>query len=461
MRVLQVNTSDRKGGAARIASNLHAAYLRRGIDAEMAVGTKLGDGIGVWEIPDARFRGPVAGRLVDVARWCDDRRGRIAGAGHVGHGLKAIAGPRRALRVWRGHEDFDFPATKSVLHHARKGHGVIHCHNLHGGYFDLTALPALTHAAPVVTTLHDSWLLSGHCSHSPGCERWRTGCGSCPDLTLYPAVRRDATASNWTRKRDLYARARIHLATPSQWLMDKVTSSMLMPAVVEAHVIPNGVDTEIFRPGNRATARQNLALPADAFVIMFVAEDFRLNPWKDFAGLQTALSMIAGRAAHRNIVFLPIGDVAAADSLGDIQTRSVGRVDGAEELAAYYQAADVYVHAAHVDTFPNVVLEALACGTPVIATAVGGISEQVRALGGWARGEHGHDPQTATGLLVPASEPDLLAAAIEHVMADSQLGDMLGNNAAADAGNRFTLARQAETYLEWYAAILDGWRRAA
>jgi glycosyltransferase involved in cell wall biosynthesis len=48
-----------------------------------------------------------------------------------------------------------------------------------------------------------------------------------------------------------------------------------------------------------------------------------------------------------------------------------------ESVARYYQAADLYVHAAPADTFPNTVLEALACGTPVVATAIAGIPEQV------------------------------------------------------------------------------------
>jgi hypothetical protein len=61
---------------------------------------------------------------------------------------------------------------------------IVHCHNLHGEYFDLHALDWLSARVPVVITMHDAWLLSGHCVHSLGCGRWETGCGKCPDDSL-------------------------------------------------------------------------------------------------------------------------------------------------------------------------------------------------------------------------------------------------------------------------------------
>ena len=112
---------------------------------------------------------------------------------------------------------------------------------------------------PTVLTLHDAWLLSGHCAHSFDCERWKTGCGECPDLTIEPAIRRDATADNWVRKRDIYARSRLYVATPSPWLMGRVEQSMLAPAVEQARVIPNGVDLSVFRPADKRSIRAGSA----------------------------------------------------------------------------------------------------------------------------------------------------------------------------------------------------------
>src|SRR5439155_11546406 len=117
---------------------------------------------------------------------------------------------------------------------------LVHCHNLHAKYFDLRVLPWLSRQVPVVLTLHDAWMLSGLCCHSFDCERWRTGCGQCPHLTLYPTIYPgipDATHLNWKRKRKIYRRSRLYVATPSRWLMQKVKQSILAPAVIEARVI--------------------------------------------------------------------------------------------------------------------------------------------------------------------------------------------------------------------------------
>src|SRR5262249_35811923 len=150
-----------------------------------------------------------------------------------------------------GIEDFRYPGSRRLLQLTPQQPDLVHGHNLHGGYFDLRILPELSAQVPVVLTLHDAWLLSGHCSHSFDCERWKTGCGRCPDLTIYPAIRRDATASNGRRKRTIYQRSRLHVAAPCQWLMDKVNESILALGAVETRIIPNGVDRTTFHPAER------------------------------------------------------------------------------------------------------------------------------------------------------------------------------------------------------------------
>jgi len=135
--------------------------------------------------------------------------------------------------------------------------------------------------------LHDAWLLSGHCAHSFACQRWQTGCGACPDLNIPPAIQADGTAYNWSRKKSIYQRGRFHVATPCQWLMDKVQRSILAAGMVEARVIPYGVNLDIFRPGNPLTAREQLGLPAKASVIFFAANYVKTSYWKDFATMES------------------------------------------------------------------------------------------------------------------------------------------------------------------------------
>lgn len=122
---------------------------------------------------------------------------RLKGTWRLSRLAQTLADPQRAFDRWRGREDFSFPYDRPNL---RPTTDILHLHNLHGGYFDLRQLPRLSQTLPTFITLHDTWLLSGHCAYSNGCQRWQIGCGHCPDLTLYPATPRDATAQNWQRK---------------------------------------------------------------------------------------------------------------------------------------------------------------------------------------------------------------------------------------------------------------------
>ncbi len=332
---------------------------------------------------------------------------------------------------------------------------------MHGNYFDLRVLSSLSRRVSVVLTLHDAWLISGHCAHSFDCDRWQTGCGQCPDLGIYPAIRRDATAQNWQRKRDIFAQSRLYVSTPCQWLMSKVKSSILYEAAAETRVIPYGVDLSVFRPVDRAAVRAELGLEQDALVLTFAANGIRKNVFKDYQTMRGAVQTVAERSPQRKLIFLGLGEDAPTERIGRAQVRFIPFERDAGRIARYYQAADLYVHAARVDTFPNAVLEALACGTPVVATAVGGIPEQVKAL---PIGAGPHDtamtPGDATGALTPLGDVRGMAFAIELLLKDGCLRQRLGENAARDARRRFDLGRQADAYLEWYRELLGGTNQA-
>jgi glycosyltransferase involved in cell wall biosynthesis len=294
-----------------------------------------------------------------------------------------------------------------------------------------------------VLTLHDAWLLSGHCAHSFDCERWKTGCGRCPDLSIYPAVKRDATAYNWRRKRNIYAQSRVYVATPSRWLMRKVEQSILALAIVEARVIPYGVDLTIFHPGDRREARAMLGIPLDAKVLLFVGNATRSNPWRDYATLEAAVERVAERLPDERVILVCLGEARKPERIGEAEVQFIGYRKEPTTVARFYQAADIYLHGAKADTFPNVVLEALACGTPVVATAVGGIPEQVK--------------NGVTGFLVQPRDVKAMAEAIITLLTDDALRMRLGRNAAEDARRRFDLNRQAEAYLGWYQELVANW----
>jgi glycosyltransferase involved in cell wall biosynthesis len=354
-----------------------------------------------------------------------------------------VGEPGKWLDLRRGYEDFHFPGTWHLLMLTPEPLDIVHIHTLHGGYFDLRVLPWLSQQVPVLLTLHDAWLLSGHCAHSFGCQRWKTGCGHCPDLTIQPAIRRDATAYNWQRKQKIYSKSRLYVATPSQWLMQKVKQSMLAPAIMGARVIPNGVDTSVFHPADRQEARATLSIPQGVRVLLFAANGIRANIWKDYQTLRAAIAMVAEHLHNQDVLFIALGEDAPAEQIGQAEVCFVPFQKDPEIVARYYQAADVYAHAAKVDTFPNTVLEALACGTPVVATAVGGIPEQIQ--------------DGATGFLVPPGDSGAMAKRIIQLLADNSLQSRIGTQAADIARKHFDLNRRVDDYLTWYQEIFSMW----
>jgi glycosyltransferase involved in cell wall biosynthesis len=217
------------------------------------------------------------------------------------------------------------------------------------------------------------------------------------------------------------------------------------------------VDLAVFHPADRRGARTPLGLPQDARVLFFSAPAVRHNPWKDYGTLRKAVMMVADRLAGQTVLLLALGEGAPAERVGRAEVRFVPYQKDAAVVARYYHAADVYVHAAHADTFPNAVLEALACGTPVVATAVGGIPEQVKSLGHrlGSAGHGSYGPEEATGFLVPPRDAETMAEAIVTLLKDEELRARLGDNAARDAAQRFDVEREVDSYLGWYAEILE------
>lgn len=444
LRILQVNKKDARGGAANVAGELHRAYRKHGHEPRLAVGWRLSDDPHVLAIENDRCRGRWARFCLSFGGRITPWTGKVRGAGRLRRWLyEWIGQPRRWLEIQLGREDMDFPATWQLLNLSPERPDLVHLHNLHGGYFDLRALSSLSQQVPVVLTLHDAWLLSGHCAHSLACERWKIGCGACPDLTIYPPIPRDATACNWKRKKEIYAASRLYVATPSDWLMQKVEQSMLASAMVQGQVIHNGANLSVYHPAEKQDARDRLGVPPTKRVLLFAAQGIRDNTWKDYPTMRDAVARVAESLCGEEVLFIALGEDGEADRIGQAEVRFVPYQRDPATVARYYQAADVYVHAARVETFPNTILEALACGTPVVATAVGGIPEQIE--------------EGVTGFLVPAGDGEAMSERIVRLLLHEQLRRHMSTQAAESACRDFGLDLQANRYLAWYKEILKTW----
>jgi glycosyltransferase involved in cell wall biosynthesis len=439
VKILQVGTTDAGGGAERVALQLHEAYTQLQHRSWLAVGDKRTNRTGILEIPNRQARHVWERSWLNAGNALRTLERSVSSVWMLRRLLTAISNPPRALGYARGHEDFDFPGTWRLLDLPGDRPDIVHCHNLHGSYFDLRALPWLSSEVPVVLTLHDAWLTTGHCAHSFGCERWVAGCGKCPDLTIYPAVRRDATSRNWRVKQRILQKCRVAVVTPSAWLMEKVKRSMLMSAATQCRTIPNGIDLSLFHPADRREARLSLGIPQDVPVLLFTASGGEQNRFKDYATLRVAIEGVGKQMRGEPIRFYALGNNGARETLGTVEIWNVGHVSDPCRVAQFYQAANVYIHASNADTFPNTVIEALACGIPVVATAVGGIPEQV--------------DDGKTGFLVPPADARTMVDRIVELLHNADLRERMSRDAARVAQERFDLRRQAGDYLRLYQEL--------
>lgn len=211
------------------------------------------------------------------------------------------------------------------------------------------------------------------------------------------------------------------------------------------HVTPPGVDLERFRPGDREAARTRFGLP-EAPTIVFVG---RLQPFKGTDVAVNALARLDRLVPDAQLVVA--GGDSPSGKRGErvrltLQARRLGVSERLrflepvphDELPDLYRAADVVVVPSASESFGLVALEAQACGTPVVATDVGGLRLTVRD------GE--------TGYLV-GREPGAFAAALSRVLADRATRERLGANAVRLA-RRFPWSRTADGILEAYASVM-------
>src|SRR5262249_5244758 len=145
----------------------------------------------------------------------------------------------------------------------------------------------------------------------------------------------------------------------------------------ELRVIPYGVHLDVFTPGDRAAARTELGLDPARPMFLFFSNALRARSWKDSEAFRGALERLSPDSPASRAQWIALGESRSDERVGGVTVRHVSLESDDRRLRRWYHAADAYVHPALADTFPNMVIESLACGTPVIATAVGGIPEQV------------------------------------------------------------------------------------
>ena len=401
--ITYINTHCGGGGAAAVTERLRASLGERGYRTHVLTGPRLPAREGYRIFPSPSLEG--------LRRYCE----------------------------YSGLLDYGYQGSHLLFQDAAfQEADIVHLQNLHGGYFNPWSVSGLSHLKPTVWTLHDMQALTGHCAHAFDCEKWQwtNGCALCPDLSVYPAVRKDKTAHLWRDKRKIYGRSQLWIVVPSTWMLKKVEKSILRDHPVT--LIANAADTEIFRPRDKLQSRLKFGLPPDALIVGGSAAAGVLeNPWK---GGKYAIEAIKALADRFNpCIFLNIGGAEETSSpLPNIV--NVPYKTDPDQVAELYSCLDLFLYPTLADSFSLVACESLCCGTPVAGFATGGVPDIVR--------------NDIDGILVPTGDTGALIEAATTILADPDRRGVMARTARLGAEERFSLGLMASRYECVYAEAL-------
>ena len=252
---------------------------------------------------------------------------------------------------------------------------IIHIHNIHGYFLNYQVLFKYLSGCgiPVVWTIHDCWLYTGHCYYYSyaGCNKWQTGCNHCPQQRKFPAsLLIDRSARNYADKKAAFTsmpKDKLVIVPVSNWIKDEMRHSFLNE--YDFRVIHNGINTEVFHVCDTQKTASRYGLTGK-HILLGVA-----SIWNEEKGLKDFIQM--SQLLNDDEVIVLVGVTEEQKRSFPQNVVGIRRTENIRQLAALYSAADAFVNPTWQDNYPTVNLEAIACGTPVVTYRTGGSVEAV------------------------------------------------------------------------------------
>jgi glycosyltransferase involved in cell wall biosynthesis len=304
--------------------------------------------------------------------------------------------------------------------------------NLHGAGWPLPVLTALrSRGTEVVAFMHDTYFVTGRCAQPMNCGLYRTGCdASCPTPNEYPRLAPELIGPAWRERGEIFAGARpVPLIGNSEWTQNIALQRFGSSAVTG--MVHLALDHELFAPIPKATARRLLGIPDDKPILALGAVDVH-NQWKGgplFHGFHKAI-------VERNDVGLILFG-RSSETLDCL--KSFGLVVDERMMPLILNAADIFISTATAESFGQSLLEASACGLPVVAFDVGGVSDVV--------------VHNETGILVKQRSVENLLEAVDRLIARPAEREALGRAGRTRVLNTFTLLSQGEAWVDCLKGI--------
>lgn len=412
MKILILNTLDTGGGASRSAYRLHQALLNNGIDSQMLVQNKSSDD---WTVVTT-YRTKIQKFIHRLRPFLDSIPTRL-------YKNKA---PMLFSPSWLG---FNNIADKINAVNP----DIAHLHWITFGMIKVEDIAKIK--APIVWSLHDMWAFTGGCHYADNCERYVKNCSDCP--VLHSNKTKDLSRKVWIRKQKTFKKINnLTIVGLSQWLNNCSQNSALLKD--RTHInLPNPIDTNIFKPLDKIKARVLWNLPTDKKLILFGADRAISNTNKGFKKLSTALNKL--QISGVELIVFGSSAPKRPQKFG-FKTHYIGHLHDDISLITLYSVADVVVVPSLQENLSNVIMESLACSTPVVGFDIGGNADMI---------SHKNN-----GYLAKPFDTTDLKNGIEWVLNNNNYA-MLCDNARKKVLETFDSTTVAKQYIKLYKSILS------
>ncbi|TDO20118.1 glycosyltransferase [Pedobacter duraquae] len=419
MKVVHLNTYEGNGGAGRACLRLNHALNAAGAESKVMVYFQFSESTATGTFSKSPFQKAKAVFNIMAERY-------LAKAF-----VKAVKTPFSLQ--WFGQSVIKHPAVKEA--------DVIHLHWINHGFLSPKFLAELDELEkPIVWTFHDSNAFTGGCHVRYACENFHKECGFCP--LLKNSSKDDISRKTWKRKKEAYNELNCHIVAPSNWMSKSVKFSSLM-GFREVTVIPNTIETNVFKPYVKSEAKKILKIAPGQFVLMSGFMPSKNDKHKGTPYLIAALNDLASRPGidKDKIELIIFGNKDNADMPEfPFKTTFLGTISNDDHLAKCYSAADVFITPSLEDNLPNTVMESLSCATPVVAFKTGGIPDMVKHL--------------ENGYLAEYEDAEDLATGIEWLYHDENAPD-IQKEARRTILTQFSEQVIAEQHIKLYKTLLD------
>lgn len=388
MKIVHINVSDRHGGAALAVWRLHHGLLKHDIDSHLLV----------------RHQYSTAPTVTAINLDVEDEDQRQS--------YDIIQRVYYHKRTDMSNTHFSLPLESLDLsqHPLVREADIIHLHWVASFVTPETIRTLLTLNKPVVWTLHDMAPFTGGCHFSAGCHQYQSACTACPQYLTDPF---DIPHHVLLAKKACWSHSHFMLIAPSRWIGECARESIIFGSSSSIEVIPNGIDSQLFQPSSQAMARTALGLSLEGRYIL-CGSDQSQEKRKGFAMLSQVLKTCFTHSALSETTILWVGDSPPDGLFAGLPLKMLGRISDENKMVQAYVASDIFILPSIEDNLPNMMLEALSCGTPVVAVDVGGIAEIMTHGREGYLSKLGDEEAMVNNIISLLSTPELLKSMSVH-----------------------------------------------